>query len=70
MNATFGEVLREVLTGLLIMDQTLRGVGSEEDAPERRRFQDRVDLHLGAMHSLSTRERKKHHHTEYKKIEK
>ena len=70
MNATSGEVLREVLTGLLIQNQTERGVGLEEDAPERRGFQDRADLHLGAMCRLFERERERNkqkspNHKEY-----
>ena len=41
----------------LSQNQTWVGVGSEEDVLEQRRFRDGVDLRLGAMCSLSKRER-------------
>ena len=52
-------------------NRTWRGVGSKEDAPKRKGFQDGADLHLDAMCRLFERERergrqiKKHHHKEY-----
>ena len=33
---------------------TWEGVESEEDAPERREFRDKADLHLGAMEQANT----------------
>jgi len=57
MNATFGEVIREVLTGLLITKPAEGGVGSKDDALERKGFRDRADLRLGAMHRLFEREK-------------
>ena len=54
-------------------NQTWVGVGSEEDVPERRGFRDGVDLHLGAIHSLSEREKgretNKHNITTQNKID-
>ena len=38
-------------------------VGSEEDVPKRRGFQDGVDLRLGAMRRLSERERERDRQT-------
>ena len=50
MNASSREVLREVLSGLLIMEPNKKGVGSEkEGAPECRGLWDGVDLHFSAM---------------------
>ena len=38
---------------------TWEGVGSEEDAPERRGFWDGVDLRLGAIEHTNARKREK-----------
>ena len=58
MNATFGEVLQEVLTGFLIMEPEWRGVESKEDALKQIGFRDGVVLRLVAMHRLFEKERK------------
>ena len=40
------------------MEPNRKQLGSEEEeAPERRGFQDRVDLHLGAMKQLTQKKR-------------
>ena len=54
MKASLREVLREVLTGSLIMELNRRRCRIRgEDAPECRRFWDGVDLCLGAMKQLT-----------------
>ena len=66
MNAMFLKVLKEVLLGLPIMESNVkrgRMEGSEVEDSEPKRFQARVNLRLGAMHSLSEREREKHTYT-------
>ena len=62
-------------------NRTWKRVGSEEDAPKRRGFQDEADLCFGAMRKLSKRERERERERErdkqkstiiieYQKIEK
>ena len=61
MNATFGEVLRKVLTGFIIIEPDMERFELEEDALEQRGFWDGVGvvLRLGAMCRLSERERER-----------
>ena len=59
MNAMFLKFFKEVLLGLPITEPNMkRGMrGSEEEDPKPREFRARVDLRLGAIRSLSERER-------------
>ena len=58
------------LQALSSWNLTWDGVGleeeeeEEEDAPERRGFQDRVDLHLGAIEQTNARKREGERHVE------
>ena len=59
MNAMFLKFFKEVLLGLPITEPNMkRGMrGLEEEDPKPREFRARVDLRLGAIRSLSERER-------------
>ena len=59
MNTSFREVLREVLSGILITEPNRGGVGLVEvDAPERRGFRDGTDLRLGAINTTNVNEKR------------
>ena len=69
MNTMFGEVLREVLTDLLITEPNMKRSGIRRRCPGTKRvgFRDEVDLHLGAMRRLSEREREREREREGEK---
>ena len=59
MNTSSREVLRNALKASSSQNQTLKGEGSEdEEAPERRGFRARVDLHLGTIDTTNVNKKR------------